>query len=93
MAEDLSKHANHPYPTAVFNGQANIQDITNPLATISLDGGPSLQVVMTDKGEPRSADMIAITLWDKAGGLWFSSNWNGTKTSEQVLGGGNLQIR
>ena len=28
-----------------------------------------------------------------AGGLWFASNWSGTKTNEQLLAGGNLVIR
>ena len=79
--------------TATFNGKANIQDITNPLAAISIDGNATLQVQMSDKGEPGSSDSIAITVWNKAGGLWFSSNWNGTKTVEQTLDGGNLQVR
>ena len=35
---------------------------------------------------------IAITLWNKDGGVWFTSNWNGTKTVEQLLGGGNLVV-
>jgi hypothetical protein len=78
--------------TAVFNGKASIQDITNPLAPVSVDGNATLQVTMTDKGEPGSADSIAITVWNKSGGLWFSSNWDGTKTTEKFLGGGNLVI-
>ena len=78
---------------AVFNGKANIQDITDPLSVIPIDGNATLQVAMTDKGEPGSSDSIAITVWNKAGGLWFSSNWYGTKTIEQILGGGNLQAR
>ncbi len=79
--------------TAVFNGRANIRDITNPLSPISIDGNATLQVTMTDTGEPGiGSDSIAITLWDKNGGLWFSSSWNGTGTVEQVLGGGNLKV-
>ena len=78
---------------ATFNGKANIQDITNPLNVISVDGNASLQVVMTDGGEPAETDSIAITLWDKNGGLWFASNWDGAKTVEQILGGGNIQVR
>jgi hypothetical protein len=27
------------------------------------------------------------------GALLFSSNWTGTQTIEQILGGGNLQVR
>lgn len=79
--------------TATFNGKANIQDITNPLAPLSVDGNATLQVVMSDRGEPGGADSIAITVWNKSGGLWFSSSWNGTQTIEQSLGGGNLQVR
>jgi len=78
--------------TATFIGKANIQDVTNPLAPVGVDGNATLQVTMTDKGEPGKSDTIGITVWNKSGGLWFSSNWNGTKTVEQVLGGGNLVV-
>jgi hypothetical protein len=84
--------SSHPYATAVFNGKANITDITNPLSPLTVDGNATLQVTMTDKGEPGSSDMIGITVFNKAGGLWYSSNWNGTKTIEQILNGGNLLV-
>ncbi len=77
---------------AVFNGKANIQDITNPLAPFAVDGNATLQVTMTDKGEPGNMDTIGITVWNKQGGLWFSSNFNGTATVEQLLNGGNLVV-
>jgi hypothetical protein len=48
---------------------------------------------MTDKGEPGSSDTIGITLWDKNGGLWFSSRWVAPSTLEQALRGGNLVVR
>jgi hypothetical protein len=79
--------------TATFNGKANIQDITNPLAPVSVDGNATLQVLMTDLGEPGSNDSIAITVFNKSGGTWFSSSWNGTQTVQQLLGGGNLVVR
>ena len=82
---------------AIFNGKANIRDITDPLNPISLDGNATLQVTMTDNGG--DSDSIGITLWDKSGGLWFSSNWQTAsppKTVEQKLGaspgGGNLVV-
>ena len=78
--------------TATFNGKANIQDITDPLNVISLGGNQTLQVKMTDMGDPGSSDKIAITVWNPQGGVWFASNWNGTTTIEQVLGGGNLKV-
>jgi len=79
--------------TATFNGKANIQDVTNPLNPVSIDGNATLQVTMTDRGEPGAADGIGVTVWNKSGGLWFSSNWNGTRTQEQTLAGGNVVVR
>jgi pimeloyl-ACP methyl ester carboxylesterase len=79
--------------TATFNGKANIQDVTDPLNPISIDGNASLQVTMTDRGEPGAADGIGVSVWNKSGGLWFSSNWNGTRTLEQTLAGGNVVVR
>lgn len=78
---------------ATFNGKASIMDITDRLNPISIDGNATLQVVMTDEGDPGTSDSIAITVWNKKGGLWFASNWNGTATTEQTLAGGNLVIR
>ena len=77
---------------AVFVGKANIQDITNPLNIIAVDGNATLQVTMTDNGEPGNFDKIAITVWNKNGGLWYSSNWNGSTTVEQIISGGNLKV-
>jgi hypothetical protein len=78
---------------ATFNGKANIQDITDPLHPFSLEGNGSLQVKLTDMGQPGNTDTISITIWNKNGGLLFSSNWDGTQSVEQLLGGGNLVVR
>jgi hypothetical protein len=92
LAVNMSKTTAHPYPTAVFNGKANILDITNPSVPLPVDGNATLQVTMTDASEQGTADKIAITIWDKAGGLWFANNWNGTKTVEQLIAKGNLKV-
>jgi hypothetical protein len=55
--------------TATFNGKANIQHITDPVAPVSVDGNATLQVQMHDAGEPGSSDTIAITVWNKVGWL------------------------
>jgi hypothetical protein len=78
---------------ATFNGKANLQDITNPLAPVSLGGNLPLQVTMTDSGEPGSSDTIGIQQSNSNGSLLFSSKWSGTNTVEQLLGGGNLVVR
>jgi hypothetical protein len=77
---------------ASFTSKATLTDVTNPLAPINLGGGYQVQIAVTDRGEPGNQDSIAITLWN-GNKLLFSSNWNGIKTIEQVLDGGNLQVR
>jgi hypothetical protein len=79
---------------AQFNGKANIQDVTNPLAPFTVIGNNSLQFTMTDYGTPGSSDTIGITLWNGTGGIWFSTNWVGNPpaTAEQGLGGGDLVV-
>jgi hypothetical protein len=60
--------------------------------TSTIDRDATLQLTMTDKGEPGTADTLGITVLNTEGGLWYSSNWNGVNTVEQPLGGGNLVI-
>ena len=47
--------------------------------------------MLTDRGEPGSADSIGLALWD-GNQLLFSSHWNGAKTLEASLGGGNTYV-
>ena len=79
---------------AQFNGKANIQDVTNPLAPVTVTGNNSLQFTMTDYGSPGTSDTIGITLWNGSGGISFSTNWVGNPpaTAEQGLGGGDLVV-
>lgn len=78
--------------TASMTSKATIVDITNPLAPLTVDGNATLQFTMDDNGEPGSSDTLGVTVWNKNGGMWFSSNWNGVRTVEQLLGGGNLIV-
>jgi hypothetical protein len=78
---------------AVWTGKANLSDITDPLVPILIGGNNTFQMEMTDRGEPGSADTIGINLWNDGGGLLHSSNWNGTRTIEQLIVGGNLVVR
>jgi hypothetical protein len=77
---------------ATLSCKANIRDITDPLLPVSLDGNATLQMTMTDMGEPGKNDAISITVLNKSGGLWFTSDWNGVKAVEQLLAGGNLKV-
>jgi hypothetical protein len=78
---------------ATFNGKASIQDITDPNNVISVGGNSTIQVTMTDNGNPGSSDQIGITVLNNGGGMWFSSNWNGVATTEKTLEAGNLVVR
>jgi hypothetical protein len=82
---------------ATFTAAANITDVTNPAAPVSIEGGASIQLDMVDWGEPGSngpagPDQMGITVWTKTNALWYSSRWNGTKTQMQLLDGGNLVV-
>ena len=50
--------ANTSAQTAVFVSKANLTDITDPLNPVSKGGSLTLQVNMTDKGEPGSSEPI-----------------------------------
>ena len=77
--------------TAYLVSKATLQDITNPNRPVSLGSNLTFQMSMTDYGS-QTNDTIGFTLYDSSNNLLFSSNWNGTKTIEQTLGGGNLQV-
>ena len=63
-------------------------DEDNP---ISLGGGLTFQMNMTDFDTPNDSDTIGWTLYDKDGILLFSSNWTGVDTAEHVAKG-NLVV-
>jgi hypothetical protein len=76
---------------ATFTSKANLIDISNPALPISIYGGITLQVNMTDNGDPGTNDKIGITLLN-GNNLVYSSNWVNTQTIEQLLNSGNLEV-
>jgi hypothetical protein len=79
--------------TAEMIGRANITDVTDPLNPIAVIGNATLNIMMKDNGEPGNADLISISLWSRDGELLFSSHWDGVQTLQQLLDGGNLNIK
>ena len=77
---------------AIFSSKANLADITNPALPISIYGGITLQVTMTDNGEPGITDLIGITLLN-GNSLVYSSNWVSTMTKELLLNRGNIKVQ
>ncbi len=74
--------------------QGRTWDVTRPHLPRLIDLRSSVRITMDDNGEPGVlADTIGITVWNKQGALFFSTNWNGTTTSEQPIAGGNVRVR
>jgi len=76
--------------TAVFISDVTLRDLTDPLNGYSKEG-LTLQVTLTDRGNPGKNDAIAISVYDQSL-LLFSSRWTGNSTAETQLGGGNLKV-
>jgi hypothetical protein len=73
---------------------ARLRDVTNPFRPVLLDGQATVRITLDDNGAPRAlADTLGITVWHKSGQLWFSSNWDGARTTEQTLGVGDVVVR
>jgi hypothetical protein len=78
------------FGVADFRSKANLNDVSGADA-ISIAGNLSLQMTVTDKGEPGRADSIGITVWNGST-LVFSSKWTGVQTVESLLAGGNAVV-
>jgi hypothetical protein len=81
---------------AIFNSKANLLDITNPniipQPVPGVPGGLTLQLILTDNGEPGiNNDSIGVTLWN-GNNLVFSSNWVSIQTLKLALNGGNIVV-
>lgn len=76
---------------AVFEAKAAIQDITFTGRPISIDGNALLRITVID-GRSGATDRMGATLWRKDGGLYFSSLWDGVRTLEDELDGGDIKV-
>jgi len=76
---------------ANFQAKANLNDVTNPNAPVSLGGNLTLQILMTDNGEPGNADTIVVSLY-QGSTLLYSGNFVGGANVEKLLDGGNLVV-
>ena len=77
---------------AIFTSKANLTDITNPALPITIYGGITLQVSMTDNDEIGLTDLIGITLLN-GNNLVYSSNWVNINTVELMLKRGNIKVQ
>lgn len=79
--------------TATLDGVATITDVTNPLSPVPVATGALVQLALDDNGTRGTTDTVGVTVWDPAGGLWFSSRFDGVRTVVQRLTTGNLTVR
>jgi hypothetical protein len=77
---------------ASFTTKATLTDITNPFYPVAIAGNLDLFVNLNDVSTSGQGDQVSILL-QSGSKILFSSNWNGTKTILQTLGGGNVQAR
>ncbi len=89
--ESLGSSSTGGVGRADLRSKATLNDVTGPVST-PVASGLTLQVTVTDRGSPGSADSFAITLWNGST-LVFSSEWTGAKSQEIRLTGGNLVVR
>jgi len=80
--------------TAAFQAKALIYDITRHFGPILVDADASLAVTMNDLSGKKT-DTIGITVLNKKGGIWFSTNWDKaqSKTVEQPVKLGELIVQ
>ena len=76
---------------ASFSSKATVQDITDPLNPIAVDGAATLQVEMKDA----ATDTISIYVLNKAGGVWFVNKLDAMLKAVQapVIGTGNIIVK
>ncbi len=71
-----------PNATGTFSAKATLVEQLDDLTTVSIEGNATFQMVAFQNG---CTQRVAITLHRKAGGIWFSSSWDGTKTIQQAV--------
>jgi hypothetical protein len=76
--------------TASFSSKATVKEELSGGGMSGIDGGAVIQISVTD--QDTTGDLLAITVQQKKGGLWFSSNWSGTNTVEKAVSDGNIDF-
>lgn len=78
-----------PTATATFSAKANLYEQMPDLSLVQIEGGSTFEMVIYQN---QCNQKVAVTLYRKAGGIWYSSNWDGTATIQQVLNGGEVAV-
>jgi hypothetical protein len=81
-----------PTATGTFSAKANMVEQLDDLSTVGIESGATFQMVAFQCG---SKQQLAITYYRKAGGIWFSSNWDALNTKtilQNVSSGSNVWV-
>ena len=82
---------------AQFSAKANISEDMGNGVIQSIEGNCTMQLDMYDGAEnqyvlPATTDQLAVTIYRNAGGVWYSNNWNVTKTERKSIIRGSLSV-
>jgi predicted extracellular nuclease len=79
---------------ATIVARATIVDVTDPGVSRLVDAAALIRITVADQGEPGAgSDTVAVTVVDGLARVWFSSRWDGVKTIDQTISGGNVNVR
>jgi trimeric autotransporter adhesin len=76
-------------PTCDFSSKANLYEQMSDRSLVLIEGGAVFQMQASHQCLNQQ---IAITLYRKAGGVWFSSNWVSTKTLPKPISDGHVYV-
>jgi hypothetical protein len=76
---------------ADFRSKAVLVDVTDPANPVTVAGNLTLQMTLTDRGDPGTNDSIGVTAWS-GNRLVFSSAWNGARTVEGLIDAGSIVV-
>ena len=83
-------------PTATFSSKANVAKY-NPLTgeLTAIEGNCTMVLDLKDNittGCSNVQDLVGVTVYRNAGGLWYSNNWAGGKTVPRNICAGDLTV-
>ena len=79
---------------ATIVATARVRDVTKPFRPVVLDTRAIIRMMLDDNGRPGAlTDRLGISVWNRSNQLWFSSNWDGAKTVDQVIALGDVRVR
>ena len=73
-------------------GSATLTDVTDARQPVVVASAAPMLLTVIDDSPAKTQPKLSLVLFNRGGGLWFSSSWDGARTVEQELATGTLQI-